>query len=213
MIRIRPLPVLFVLLFVLHFISGAYCQSSVEDRPNAESEVEIQKRLAEIANSINELKERVYRSKAKLKLLEETLLLGKITGSKSLIKFKNNVGSIFKLTGGEYYLNGKLIHRFEREIPEGEHMVIFDGESPPGNNKITLKLTFTGSDKGSLKMFSYLKDYKFNLESNYDFPVSYGKTTLVTIESIDRGPFKNTLEERLSIRYKTLTEENASIPF
>jgi hypothetical protein len=62
-------------------------------------------------------------------------------------------------------------------------------------------------------LFSYFKDYKFQLESSHDFPVNYGKTTSVSIEAIDLGPFKNTIDERLTVRYKVLTEEQNSIPF
>ncbi len=209
--RLKFLSFIFPLLFCFMLTLTAKAQIDSKDLNTEDSK--LTKRLAEIANSVNELKEKVYRSKAKLKLLEETLLLGKITGSKSVIRFKNNVGSIFKLVSGEYYLNGNLIHKFNREIPQNGEVVVFDGESPPGNNRVSLKLSFTGSDRGSLKLFSYLKDYKFNMESNYDFPVSYGKTTIVNIETMDKGPFKNTLEERLAVRYKTLTEESANIPF
>lgn len=207
---------LFTLIVSLTFSSMALFSINTgftNEKSDIKKQIEFDRNLKEIANRVNELKEKVYRSKAKLKLLEETLLLGKITGSKAIIRFDDRTGGLFKVVGGEYYLNGKLIYRMDVNSPAKETAVVFDGETPPGMNKLDIRLIFTGADGGALKLFSYLKDYKFNLESSYEFPVNYGKTTSVKIESVDLGPFKNTLEERLSVRYKTLTEDNSTIPF
>ena len=196
-------------------------QPPVENPPLTDSlketktpgELELESKLNDISTSVNDLKEKVYKSKAKLKLMEETLLLGKITGSKAIVRFKNNTGGLFNITAGEYYLNGKLVYKFNPNKDQNRDVVIFDSETPPGNNKIKLKLSFTGADSGVLKLFSYFKDYKFNMESDYEFPVTYGKTTVVNIEGVDLGPFKNSLDERLSVRYKTMTEDKSTIPF
>jgi hypothetical protein len=209
----RNSKILLLLVFLTILIVPVLTHSQSGQPDDRAKEIALEKKIKDVANSVSELKEKVYQSKARIKLLEETLLLGKINGSKSIIKFKNNTGGLFQISDGEYYLNGKLIYKLNSAKGDPGSVVVFDGETPPGNNKITIKLTFTGADSGVMKLFSYFKDYKFNLESDYEFPVTYGNTTIVNIESIDQGAVKNTLEDRISVRYKTLTEENSSVPF
>lgn len=207
--KIISITLFFSIITACFMCTGASAQSQSQSLTDRETEL----RLKQIAQSVNELKEKVYRSKAKLKLLEETILLGKITGSKSIIRFKNSTGGLFKITDSEFYLNDKLVHKFNPQKDDTDDIVIYDGETPPGMNKIRIRLSFVGRDSGVLKLFSYFKDYKFNMESQYEYPVTYGKTTSVKVESLDLGPFKNTLEERLTLRYKTMAEETQSIPF
>src|SRR6185295_11488355 len=52
-------------------------------------------RLHDLERRMDELKEQVYRSKARLNLLKETVLHGVIAGSRSAIVFKNEMGGMY----------------------------------------------------------------------------------------------------------------------
>jgi len=54
-------------------------------------------RLRDLEDRINRLKEQIFRSKARLSLLAETVLDRKIAGAKASIVFRNEMGGSFRL--------------------------------------------------------------------------------------------------------------------
>ena len=63
-------------------------------------------RLRYLERSVSELKEQVFRTKARLQLLKETVLGGVIGASQALIKHRNEMGSSFRLVKVVYALDG-----------------------------------------------------------------------------------------------------------
>src|SRR5437868_4301831 len=66
-------------------------------------------RLRGLEKNVNELKEQIFRTKARLNLLKETVLGGVIGASRSIIKHKNEMGSSFRLIKAVYALDGVQI--------------------------------------------------------------------------------------------------------
>ncbi|MCX7958747.1 MAG: hypothetical protein N3B13_06845, partial [Deltaproteobacteria bacterium] len=62
--------------------------------------------IKNLEEKVNELKERVFRSKARLTLLQETVLMGKISGAKINVLFDNQMGSSFKIESVSFSLDG-----------------------------------------------------------------------------------------------------------
>ena len=66
-------------------------------------------RLKTLEKNVNELKEQIFRTKARLNLLKETVLGGVIGAARAYIKHKNEMGSSFRLVTAAYALDGVQI--------------------------------------------------------------------------------------------------------
>jgi hypothetical protein len=63
-------------------------------------------RLKDLEDRVNRLKEQIFRSKARLSLLAETVLDRKIAGAKATLSFRNEMGGSFWLTKATFLLDG-----------------------------------------------------------------------------------------------------------
>src|SRR5215831_12884608 len=63
-------------------------------------------RLRGLEKNVNELKEQIFRTKARLNLLKETVLGGVIGASRAIIHHKNEMGSSFRLVKAAFALDG-----------------------------------------------------------------------------------------------------------
>ena len=82
-------------------------------------------RLHDLERRVNELKEQIFRSKARLNLLKETVLHGVIAGARAVITHRNEMGSMYTPIRYVYALDGAEIYsksRRERQArrPEGD---------------------------------------------------------------------------------------------
>src|SRR4029450_872895 len=66
-------------------------------------------RLRGLEKNVNELKEQIFRTKARLNLLKETVLGGVIGASRAGIHHKNEMGSSFRLIKAAFALDGVQI--------------------------------------------------------------------------------------------------------
>jgi len=175
----------FLFVFLIFSISGiVLSQTGLESQDK--------KALKELEQQVNELKENVYRSKVRLRELEEAVLKGRITGAKAFIDFENRAEGFFTLSSAEFYLDDELVRRIEakgRKSPI-KQIRVFDGDVPSGEHTLTAKLFYRGSDKSFYKTFSYFKDHQFELQTKEKFNVEYGKTTVIKMVALDKGYFK-----------------------
>ena len=66
-------------------------------------------RLHDLERRVDELKEQVFRSKARLNLLKETVLHGFIAGAHAVILYRNEIGSMYTPVSYVYSLDGNEI--------------------------------------------------------------------------------------------------------
>lgn len=173
--------------------------------------------IKNLEEKVNELKERVFRSKARLTLLQETVLMGKITGAKINIVFNNQMGSSFKIESVSFSLDGTQI--FSRVNQDGslENTDIFEilpsSSMVPGNHTINAYLVYRGNGFG---LFSYLNQYKFKIKSSHTFYVEEGKITKVKVVAYEKGSLTTDLRDRPAVRFdveiKPVIEEKKSTP-
>jgi len=170
-------------------------------------------RLRDLEQRINELKEQVFRSKARLSLLGETILQGAVSGSQSRLIHENKMGSSYLLVKAVYALDGAPV--FNKSDEEGglddkETFDIYNGSMVPGEHTITANLEYSGKGFG---IFSYLKGYRFKVKSSHTFNAPEGKAITVRVVSYEKGGPTAPLEERPAIRYVervTSTSSNTS---
>jgi hypothetical protein len=158
-------------------------------------------RLRDLEDRINRLKEQIFRSKARLSLLAETVLDRKIAGAKATISFRNEMGSSFKLNKATVLLDGGPIFNKSDEggnLADREVIDLFDGPVMPGDHTVSVVLLYQGHGYG---IFSYLKGYSFKTRSSRTFTVSEGKAIKLDIVGYEKGGVTTPLEERPAVRF------------
>jgi len=158
-------------------------------------------RLRDLEQRINELKEQIFRSKARLSLLAETVLQGVVAGSQARLIHENKMGNSYKLVKAVYALDGAPI--FNKADEEGglgdeEEFDVYNGSIVPGEHTLTIKLEYRGHGYG---IFSYLKGYRFKVSSSHTFTAPEGKALNLRVVGYEKGGPTAPLEERPAVRF------------
>lgn len=183
---------------------GAETVQEPEAAPGAgaEGDESYNLKLRAIEERVNELKEKIFQSKARLIQLQEVVLHGTITGSKAVLVHRNEMGSSFKLWRVQYALDGApIFNRVDSgggELDDQEELEIFNGSIAPGNHQISVFLEYHGHGYG---FFNYLKGYKFRIKSSYTFTAEEGKQTTIKIVGYEKGGITTELKDRPAVRY------------
>jgi hypothetical protein len=158
-------------------------------------------KLRGLEERVNDLKERIFRSKARLILLRETVLNGVISGAKAVVIHRNEMGSSFTLEQASYALDGAPLYNktdTEGGLDEQEQIELFNASIVPGNHNLSVYLLFRGNGYG---VFSYLKGYTFKIKSSQAFTAEEGKVTTVKVVAYEKGGFTTDLKDRPQVRY------------
>jgi hypothetical protein len=158
-------------------------------------------RLRDLEHSVNELKEQIFRSKARLSLLAETVLQGVVAGAQARIIHQNAMGNSYKLVKVVYALDGAPILSKadeEGELGDREEFDVYNGSIVPGDHTLSVELEYRGHGYG---IFSYLKGYRFKVTSSHTFTAAEGKMTTLRIVGYEKGGPTAPLEERPAVRY------------
>lgn len=159
-------------------------------------------RLKALERNVNELKEQVFRTRARLNLLKETVLGGVIGASRCVIKHKNEMGATFRLIKAIYALDGVQIFNKADDTGRLSEMAEFDiynGAIQPGNHTITVQFVYQGHGFG---VFSYLKGYKFKTSSSHTFVAADGKATVLTVVGYEKGGVSTSMEEKPAVDFR-----------
>jgi len=169
-----------------------------ENKP-AEDEYNI--KLKNLEEKVNQLKEKVFRSKARLLLLQETVLTGRIASAKVHIVLSNELGYFFKIESVTYSLDGVPI--FSKVDKDGELKRDFDilptSNLVAGNHNLSALVVVRGSGHG---FFSYLDGYKFKIRATVSFLTEEGKVTRIKIIPFEKGNLSTELKDRPSVRFE-----------
>ncbi|MEM7136822.1 MAG: dihydrolipoamide acetyltransferase [Myxococcota bacterium] len=166
-------------------------------------------RLRDLEQRINELKEQIFRSKARLSLLAETVLEGVVGGGQAVIIHENRMSDGFKLVRVAYALDGAPIFTKADEegtLGEQKEFEVYNGSIVPGEHTLTVNLEYRGHGYG---VFSYLKGYRFKVRSTYNFSVPEGRVATVVVVGYEKGGPTTPLEERPAVRYIERIERQA----
>ena len=166
-------------------------------------------RLRDLEQRINELKEQIFRSKARLSLLAETVLEGVVGGGQAVILHENRMSQSYKLVRVVYALDGAPIFTKADEegtLGEQQEFEVYNGSIVPGEHTITVNLEYRGHGYG---VFAYLKGYRFKVRSTYTFAVPEGRVATVHVVGYEKGGPTTPLEERPAVRYIERVERQA----
>ncbi|MCP4677057.1 MAG: hypothetical protein GY854_16390 [Deltaproteobacteria bacterium] len=185
---------------------GGAAEAESSEAPAPESTPKMQKgtytvRLKDLESRVNRLKEQIFRSKARLSLLAETVLDRKIAGAKAMIVFRNEMGGSFRLVKAIFLLDGAPIFTKSDEsddLSDRDMINLFDGPVMPGDHTLSAVLHYRGHGYG---IFSYLKGYSFKTRSSRTFTVNEGKALKLEVVGYEKGGVTTPLEERPDVRY------------
>jgi uncharacterized small protein (DUF1192 family) len=173
---------------------------SAKPPPGAEEQNELKVRSLE--ERVSDLKEKIFRTKARLMNLQEMVIGGDITtGSKAILVHRNEMGSSFYLESVAYALDGAPIYTkvdVDGDLERREEFEIFNGRIVPGNHQIAVQLVYRGHGYG---LFSYLEGYRFKVQSSYTFNAEPGKVNTIKVVGFERGGFTAELKDRPAVRY------------
>jgi len=161
-------------------------------------------RVKTMEEQVNDLKEKIFRTKARLLLLQESVLSGDhigTQGAKAVLLHRNEMGSSFYLESVAYALDGAPVYTkvdVDGDLDKKEEFEIFNGRIVPGQHQIAVKLQYRGHGFG---IFSYLEGYKFKVQSSYTFDAEPGKVTTVKVVAFEKGSIATDLKDRPSVRY------------
>ncbi len=152
---------------------------------------------------VSDLKEKVFRTKARLMNLQELVIGGDITtGAKAVLIHRNEMGSSFYLESVTYALDGAPIYTktdLDGDLDRRDEFEVFNGRIVPGNHQLAVQMVFRGHGFG---IFSYLQDYKFKTQSAYTIEAEPGKVITVKVIGFEKGGFTSELKDRPAIKYE-----------
>lgn len=158
-------------------------------------------RLRDLEQKIDELKEQIRRSHTRLSLLSDTILSGGGSGSRAVVRFKNDLSDAFRVTRALFVLDGAVQYNKTDQsgaLGDQDEIPIFNGSIPPGDHTLQVLVSLQGNGYG---VFSYLRGYKFEVRSSHSFSAVEGKTITLDATAYEKGSVTTPLEERPAIRY------------
>ncbi len=169
-------------------------------------------RVKTLEEQVVDLKEKIFRTKARLLLLQETVLGGDLSsGARAVIFHRNEMGAQFVLESVAYALDGAPIYTkvdTGGDLDKREEFEIFNGRIVPGNHQIAVRMVYRGHGYG---IFSYLEGYKFKLQSNQTFNAEAGKVTTVKVVGYEKGGITADIKDKPAIRYDISSTKDQAV--
>lgn len=151
---------------------------------------------------VSDLKEKIFRTKARLMNLQEMVIGGDITtGAKAVLVHRNEMGASFYLESVAYALDGAPVYSkadLDGDLAKREEFEVFNGRIVPGNHQVSVQLAYRGAGFG---LFSYLEGYRFKVQSSYTFNAEPGKALTLTVVGFEKGGLTTELKDRPAVRY------------
>ncbi|MFZ5440547.1 MAG: dihydrolipoamide acetyltransferase [Myxococcota bacterium] len=183
-------------------VDGGVAAAPVETQPAQTADEAFSTRVKTLEEQVVDLKEKIFRTKARLLLLQETVLGGDLSsGARAVIFHRNEMGAQFVLESVAYALDGAPIFTkvdANGDLDKREEFEIFNGRIVPGNHQIAVRMVYRGHGYG---IFSYLEGYKFKLQSNQTFNAEAGKVTTVKVVGFEKGGITADIKDKPAIRY------------
>ena len=168
--------------------------------PAAEDEQGYNLKLRALEEKIDTLKDKIFKSKQRLAILQETVLGGTVGGSTVTIVHNNEVGDLFKLVSAVYYFDDKPVFKkvdLPEELEEKE-IQAYDAAVVPGPHRVSVYLVYIGKGYG---VFSYLKEYSIKVTADQSFTLEEGDIVENEVNAFDKGGMYS-FENRIGVDLK-----------
>ncbi len=159
-------------------------------------------RLRDLEARVDELKDQIRRSHTRLALLSDTIMSNGAAGSRAEVTFHNEMSSAYRLIRALFVLDGAVQYNRQDDsgaLADQKDIPIYSGSISPGDHSMQAKLTFQGNGFG---VFTYLRGYKFDIQSSHSFTAVEGKTLALTATAFEKGGVTTPLNERPAMEWK-----------
>lgn len=166
---------------------------------------EFQRELRTVEEGVSSLKERVFRAKATLELLKELVIDAADSGARVVLTHANELSSGYAMESVQYFLDGRNVYsRVDNDgfLQDNREFQVHEQTVNPGTHEVSVSMVLRGR---GFKVFSYLKNYEFKLQSSYAFDVEEGMISVVRVISDTRGGMRSFVE-RPTVQYEERTE-------
>tara|TARA_B100001250_G_scaffold396249_1_gene402044 strand:+ start:213 stop:929 length:717 start_codon:yes stop_codon:yes gene_type:complete len=161
-------------------------------------------KITDLQGRVDELKEKIFRTKTRLAILKESILSTTIAGAEARLIHRNEMGASFNLEKVIYSLDGTPIFSkvdADGDLGDQKELQIFDGPIVPGNHTVSVVMVYRGNGFG---IFSYLRGYVFTLRSSHTFHAEEGKRIQVKVVGYEKGGISTDLKDRPDIRFENV---------
>ncbi len=151
--------------------------------------------LRDVDRRIGDLKDQIFRAKARLSLLSEKHLRSSEGGVPTTVTQRNQLGVLYRLVRIVYEIDGREVFRRDETptspIPGGE-LPVWDGTLRPGEHTLSATLLYRGN--GS-RVLSYYDEYTYTVNAAHRFAVADGAGTRIRVLCREKGNFATTAVE------------------
>ncbi len=164
-------------------------------------------KLRQLAELVEDLKNKVTATKFRLQLLKEAMTAEKETlgGARIVLKHVNKMGGAFKMVRLRYLMDGKLVASYsdagekDREVLAKKEISIPVGHVSPGNIRFRVFVTYQGNGYG---VFKYVKEWKWEVHNTYSFNAEPGKDYTLEVQGVEKGGWTTPLDQRPHIQFQ-----------
>ncbi len=164
-------------------------------------------RLRGLETKVDELKENLRRSQARLALLQDTVLSGGASGCRAEIDFVNDIGSGLDLVGVTITVDGVV--QLSKADETGGLMTtrnypVLKSAVQPGDHTVQVKLAYRGASSG---LFSYMAAFRIDVKRSGTFQTGEGQLTRVRVHAVEQGGIFAALEQRPAVDIEAKSEK------
>ena len=154
----------------------------------SEEDGDFNKKLMDVENEVNDLKERFFKSKATLRLLKESIVQGAVQDARAKIWIKNDLSSSYKIEGSiQCNIDGvDFPTSTEGNLASQKEYSIIDKEISPGKHVVDIKVNLRGNGKG---FFSYINNYSFTVNRKGLFTAEQGDECQLIVNLYEKKGF------------------------
>jgi hypothetical protein len=185
--------------------------SAATNTANRQSEI-YGERLDGLEAEVNDLKDRIFRSKARLAVLKETVLHGVLAGARVIMAHRNLMSSQFKLTKLVYSLDGAQVYARSDDtgaLDAEDELIVYDGNLVPGQHTVAIELQYRGVGFG---IFSYLNGYTFDARSTFPFTAPESGALKLLSVGFERGNLTTEMKDRPAVDWQALALDASGRP-
>lgn len=162
--------------------------------------------LRTLEQRVGELKDQVYRAKARLTLLGERHLKSTAGGGRAVVTQKTQMGRLFAPLRITYQLDGReVFSKGDDKTPlalspaQNAELAVWDGGLPPGDHTLAVSVVYRGNGTPAL---SYFNRYTYTASAAQRFRASDGGTTRIRVVCREKGnPALTDLADRPLIEF------------
>jgi hypothetical protein len=162
--------------------------------------------LRDLDRRIGELKDQVFRAKARLSLLNDTTVRTTAGSARAVVVHQHKLGPLYRAVRLSYQLDGRDILSRSDETGAlardlGKDLTVWEGGLKPGDHVLGVTVVFRGN---GAKVFSYYDQYTFTTRAAHRFTAIDGQTARLQVVCFEKGNALTTaVEQRPTCELRT----------